>query len=460
MPTFELTPKQVELRNAAASPATHILAYGGGRSGKTFGFCYCIGVRAMKARDSRHLISRLHNIDVRQSVMMDTWPKMMRLAFPDVTYKVNKSDQFVTFPWNDAEVWFGGLDDAERVDKILGKEYATIYVNEASQVPYASITTLRTRLAQACHQADGRRLPIKAYYDLNPVGKGHWTHKEFVEGVRPENGLPIGGGARRFVVLNPADNPHLPAETLAEYAALPERQRKRFFEGTYLSDLPDALWPSEIIERHRVDVIPTLTRIVVAVDPSGSDGAGGDRQGIVVVGLGVDGRGYVLEDASCRLAPAGWAGEAVRLYRRWQADLIVAEANYGGAMVESTIRTADQNVPVKLVHASRGKHVRAEPVSALYAQGKVSHVGVFSELEDQMGMFTTDGYQGGDSPDRADALVWGLTELMVSEMKGSNAFELARQQAEAIRAATEQKPPAVEQFAPGSVEYMKAIQGG
>lgn len=411
MPTFELTSKQTELRDAAASSATHILGVGGGRSGKTFGFCYCIGVRAMKAKDSRHLISRLHNIDVRQAVMMDTWPKMMRLAHPDVTYRTNKSDQFVTFPWNGAQVWFGGLDDNDRVDKILGKEYATIYVNEASQVPYTSVTTLRTRLAQACVQNDGRALPIKAYYDLNPVGKGHWTHKEFIEGVRPENSLPLTAGSRRVVFLNPVDNPYLPPETLAEYRALPDRQRQRFYEGKYLSDIPGALWPFEIVERHRVAVIPPLTRIVVAVDPSGSDGAGGDRQGILVVGLGADERGYVLEDGSVRLPPAGWAAETVRLFHKWQADLILAEANYGGAMVESTIRTAAANVPVRLVHASRGKHVRAEPVSALYVQGKVSHVGTFTDLEDQMGMFTTAGYQGGDSPDRADALVWAMTEL-------------------------------------------------
>jgi hypothetical protein len=383
---------------------------GGGRSGKTFGFCYCIATRALKAPESRHLVSRLHNIDVRQSVMMDTWPKMMRLAYPGLSYNTNKSDQFVLMP-NAAEIWFGGLDEAARVDKILGKEYATIYVNEASQVPYQSVTTLRTRLAQNCTQVDGRRLPIKAYYDLNPVGKGHWTHKEFVECVRPENGLPLAPGSRRHVFLNPVDNPHLPPETLAEYDALPDRQRQRFYEGKYLSDVPGALWPYEIIDGHRGAVLPPLLRIVVAVDPSGSDGAGGDRQGIIVAAIGADGRGYVLEDGSVRLPPAGWAAEAVRLYRKWQADLIVAEANYGGAMVESTIRTADANVPVKLVHASRGKHVRAEPVSALYSQGKVSHVGTFADLEDQMGMFTTDGYQGGDSPDRVDALVWAFIEL-------------------------------------------------
>ena len=113
-PTFELTPKQAELRDAAASQARHILAYGGSRSGKTLGFCYCLAVRALSAPGSRHLVSRLHNVDVRQSVMLDTWPKMMRLAFPGVPYEVNKQDQYARLP-GDAEIWFGGPDDKDRV---------------------------------------------------------------------------------------------------------------------------------------------------------------------------------------------------------------------------------------------------------------------------------------------------------------------------------------------------------
>lgn len=346
---------------------------------------------------------------------MDTWPTMMRAAYPEVSVDLRKADQYAIFP-NGAEVWFGGLDDKERVEKILGKEYATFYVNETSQVAYETVLTLRTRLAQSVAKVDGRPLKLKAYYDLNPTGRGHWTYREFVEGRRPDNDLPVEPGSRMFDVLNPADNPRLPAAYLAELAALPERQRQRFFDGRYQSEVPGALWPSDTIERSRVATAPDMVRIVVAVDPSGSDGTGGDCQGIVVAGLGVDGRAYVLDDASCRLPPAGWARRAVEAYRRWDADRIVAEVNYGGAMVESTIRTADAHVPVSVQHASRGKHIRAEPVAALYEQGKVCHVGTFRELEDQMGMTTTSGYQGGDSPDRMDALVWAITELMLDQV--------------------------------------------
>jgi len=427
MPTFELTRKQAEVRNVLAGPERHDLVYGGSRSGKTFLLCYAIATRALSAPESRHLISRLHNIDVRQSVLLDTWPKMMRLAYPGVPYDTNKSDQYVVLP-DGSEVWFGGLDDKDRVEKILGKEYATVYVNEASQVAYETILTLRTRLAQLVMKRDGRQLKLKGYYDLNPTGRGHWTYREFVAGLRPDNDMPVEPGSRAYAVMNPGDNPNLPAEYLAELAALPERQKQRFLEGKYLSEVPGALWPLEVIERARMPALaaptpeawraagmPDLTRIVVGVDPSGSDGTGGDVQGIVVVGKGVDGRAYVLEDCSCRLPPAGWAKRAVAAYHRWQADRIVAEVNYGGAMVESTIRTADANVPVTIEHASRGKHIRAEPVAALYEQGKVSHVGTFRELEDQMGLTTTAGYQGGDSPDRMDAMVWAMTDLMLGE---------------------------------------------
>lgn len=418
MPTFELTDKQRLLRDVASSSARHILAYGGSRSGKTFGFCYCVSKRALMAPESRHLVARLHNVDVKQSVLMDTWPKMMKLANPGVEYEINRSDQVVRLA-NDSEVWFSGLDDKERVEKILGKEYCTTYYNEASQLSYEAVNMVRTRLAQSVKRVDGRILPLKAYYDLNPTGKTHWTYLEFVQKVRPENRLPLPEGTRAFVQLNPLDNPNLPPEYLEELATLPERQRQRFLDGAYLSEVPGSLWPMDRIDASRVERAPALGRVVVAVDPSGSDGTGGDIQGMVVVGRGErDGHGYVLEDGSARLSPGGWGAEVVRLFHKHGADCIVAEVNYGGAMVESTIRNVDKNVPVKLVHASRGKHIRAEPISALYEQRRevppqMHHVGYFPELEDQMAAFTTDGYQGSGSPDRADALVWAATELML-----------------------------------------------
>jgi len=350
---------------------------------------------------------------------MDTWPTMMRLCFPGIKGEVNRSDQIYRFP-HGAEVWFGGLDDKERVEKILGKEYATIYVNESSQVSFDTINVLRTRLAQKVKRSTGGHLPLKAYYDLNPVGRRHWSYLEFVAGVRPETGDINRNFKGAFLQMNPVDNPNLPEEYLEELQNLPERAKQRFLEGNYLSEVPGTLWPIESLASTRVSEVPELRRIVVAIDPSGSNGVGGDAQGIIVAGKGVNGEAYVLEDLSCRLSPSGWARRAVEAYHRWGADCIIAETNFGGAMVESLIRSEDPLVKFKPVHASRGKHIRAEPVAALYEPNekhgpRAHHVGTFADLEDQLSSFTTEGYQGAGSPDRADALVWALTELMLGD---------------------------------------------
>lgn len=406
--------KQIETRNKMAGSYRHFLIYGGSRSGKTFLVCYVIATRALMAPNSRHLIARLHNIDVRQAVMMDTFPNMMRIMYPGVNYEIHKADQYVTFD-DGQEIWFGGLDDKERADKILGKEYATVYVNESSQVSYDTILTLRTRLAQTVLKKNGQPLPQRAYYDLNPSGQGHWTYLEFVLGVRPDNpDIKLPEGQRAYAVINPDDNPHLTKEYLDDLDLLPERHRKRFKLGEYLSEVPGTLWPLDVIEACRIEELPHnvwLTRVVVGVDPSGSDGVGGDLQGIIVAGMGSDGVIYILADRSCRELPEGWGRAVVNAYNDFKADRVIGEKNFGGAMVASTIRTVSKKVAYKDVVASRGKAVRAEPVSALYASGKVRHVGRYRQLEDQMGLFTTAGFQGSGSPDRLDAMVWVCTEL-------------------------------------------------
>lgn len=420
---FHLTEKQKLQTHIAASGARHILAYGGGRSGKTFGFCRCIAIRAMSAPGSRHLIARLHHIDVKLSVMLDTFPKMMEVAFPGVGWKTNKADQVFTFE-NGSEVWFGGLDDKARVDKILGREFATIYVNEASQISYETILTLRTRLAQVCTKVDGSPLAQKLYYDLNPVGRGHWTYQEGIAGVYPDRpNIQIPAGLWGFIQMNPKDNrENLTPEMIAEYEALPELQRMRFSDGEYQNEIPGALWPVARIDATRVLAPPELQRIVIAVDPSGSDGLGGDSQGVIPVGLGINGDAYVLGDLSCKLGPGGWATVVAQAYDRYGADAVIAERNFGGEMVRSTINNENPKIPVRLVTASRGKWIRAEPVAALYETtparpAKVHHVGRLPELEEQMAMFTTGGFQGVGSPDRTDALVWGISELMLKKHK-------------------------------------------
>ncbi|MFK4400812.1 phage terminase large subunit-like protein [Bradyrhizobium elkanii] len=182
-----------------------------------------------------------------------------------------------------------------------------------------------------------------------------------------------------------------------------------------LEDVQGALWTRDMLEKARfTGSIPDLKRVVVAIDPSGTGGQddGGDAVGIVVAGIGRDGLGYVLADRTVKASPAVWGARAVAAYHEFRADRIVAERNFGGAMVQHVIRTVNPSVPYREVTASRGKIQRAEPIAALYEQNKVRHVGNFTELEDQLAAMTGEGYLGEGSPDRADALVWALTELM------------------------------------------------
>lgn len=187
--------------------------------------------------------------------------------------------------------------------------------------------------------------------------------------------------------------------------------------GNLLEDVEGALWESSVIDAARVPTVPrgvTFKRVVVAVDPATTSGEDSDDTGIIVAALGSDGDGYVLADRTCHLSPDGWAKAAIKAYKTFEADRVVAETNNGGDMVALTLRTVDPRVPFKKVTATRGKRVRAEPVAAKYEQGKIHHVGVFPELEDEMCSFTVDS---STSPNRMDALVWALTELMLGSSK-------------------------------------------
>lgn len=253
-------------------------------------------------------------------------------------------------------------------------------------------------------------------------------------------GLRLGDNPRQLVTTTPR-----PIPTLRQIMAMPSTivtrgktldnaanlapsfiaQMRERYEGTrlgrqeldaeILDDVPGALWTRAMVEASRAKTAPDMVRIVVAVDPSGTSGADddGDSIGIVVAGKGSDGLCYVLADRTCKLSPSGWGNRAVHAYHEFKADRIVAERNFGGAMVEAVIRSVDPRVSYGEVTASRGKIVRAEPVAALYEQNRVKHVGSMTDLEDQMCQMTGDGFLGDGSPDRVDALVWAITELML-----------------------------------------------
>lgn len=399
------------------SQAVHCGLGGGSRSGKTFLLVRAILLRALKSEGSRHAIFRFRFNAIKASIIYDTLPKVMKLCFPGLWERcnLNKTDWFLALP-NGSEIWFGGLDDKERTEKVLGQEYATIYFNECSQIPFGSISLALSRLAQKTEN-----LRLKAYYDFNPPSKRHWTYLRFISKVNPDTKQAEKEPENyQFHLINPIDNrENLAPEYLAILDALPEKARNRFLLGKFADDDDGALWTDELLGKTRRlgrvgEGIPEFLRVVVAVDPSGCSGEEdlrSDEIGIVVAALGKDGHGYLLEDLSGRYKPEQWGQIAVSAYKRHMADRIVAERNFGGAMVEAVVRAADNNVAYREVTASRGKTVRAEPISSLYEQGKIHHIGYFPEIEEQLCAMSISGYQGLKSPDRADALVWAFTEL-------------------------------------------------
>ncbi len=354
----------------------------------------------------------------KESIGMDTLPTIMSKCFPGVPYSINKSDWYAALP-NRSEIWIGGLDDKERTEKILGKEFASIYLNEASQIPYSSRNLAVTRLAQKCSFTVGDKqkdLALKFYLDCNPPSKGHWIYQMFYLLRDPETKRPL-ADPQNYVhlTMNPRDNAeNLPPDYLRELENLPLRTRRRFLEGLYGDTAPGALWTEEVIDKWRESSLPDMVRVVVAVDPSGADdddNADNDAIGIIVAGLGTDGNAYVLEDCTVKAGPKTWGNLVTTAFDRHGADRIVGETNYGGEMVRYVVQTSKPNVPFRKITATRGKAVRAEPISALTEQGKIRFAGTFPLLEEELCAFTTHGYTGSDSPNRADAFVFAMSEL-------------------------------------------------
>jgi len=414
----KLTDKQHEAISVLSSEAMNILLYGGSRSAKTFIIIRGIVIRALAAPRSRHAVMRFRFNHVKASIVFDTFPKVMALCFPGIDAHVNKSEWFWKAP-NGSEIWFGGLDDKERTEKILGNEYVSIFINECSQVSYNSFLILVTRLAQKIHYKVGSKyheMRLKMYCDENPPMKGHWTYKLFIQKKDPETKRQVNDENNyASLLMNPIDNiVNLPEGYMGSLDNMPKRKRNRFFLGLFGDENENSLWSLETIECSKVDNAPDMVRIVVAVDPSGADddeNKNNDDIGILVGGLGVDGLGYLLEDVTVKAGPATWGKVVASAYERHEADRVIGETNFGGAMVELVIKTANPNISYIGVHASRSKMIRAEPISALHELEKIKFVGDFPDLEDELLSSTTAGYTGERSPNRLDAFVMIFTEL-------------------------------------------------
>lgn len=406
---FEKTSDQKAATKMLSTKAKYNLLYGGSRSGKTFLLVYVTIIRALKAPDTRHAIFRLHFNHAKQSLFNETIPNVLRICFPQLPVTYNQVDCTVTFH-NGSSIVVGGLDDKERTEKILGLEFSTIYLNEASQIPFTSFQLAQTRLAQKS------TLHNKFYIDCNPPTKSHWIYQFFIKKIDPVSNMPHRQPDNYVSMrLNPEGNrQNLSSDYIEDVlGSLSERQRQRFLLGEFLDDNPYALWKHTNIDRYRIATAKGLsfTRVVVGVDPAVTSASNSDYTGIVVVGLRNDGSYCVLGDYSVCASPHVWATAVIDAYHAHKADRVIGEVNQGGDLIESTLRTIDKTVSYRAVHATRGKVIRAEPIAALYEQGKVHHIGVLPELEDQMCEWVPND-KTQKSPDRMDALVWAITDLM------------------------------------------------
>ena len=241
---YKPNPRQRELAKAMQTDARHVMALGGGRSGKTFQIVRSIIIRASKTK-SRHCILRLNFNHAKTSIWMDTLGKVLKVCFPNLPVTWNKSDYYISLN-NGSEVWIAGLDDEKRVEKILGKEYSTIYFNECSQIPYKSVQVALTRLAE---KSD---LKKKAFYDMNPPGKKHWSYWLFIKKLDPIDNIPVDPGKYISVLMNPKDNlENIDPEYISEILDnMPEAQRRRFRDGEFSSDDDGAAYYSFDRERH------------------------------------------------------------------------------------------------------------------------------------------------------------------------------------------------------------------
>lgn len=382
-----------------------ILLYGGARAGKSWLIMFLIVIRALRVK-SRHIVLRKHFAHVKQSIVFDTFPGLMRGFFEGLTYTLDRTHWFVEFE-NGSQIWFGGLDDKERTEKILGNEYSTIFFNECSQIgDYNTIMTGLTRLAE------NTRLPRIAFFDENPPSKRHWSYPLFFKGELP-GGEKVGNmDVYYHAKLNPVDNTdNIPGDYIRDtLETLPKRQRRRFLDGEFQDDTEGALWSSEMI---LYSEMPEMVRVVVSIDPAVTADPDSDETGIIIVGEDASGGYWVIDDLSGILTPRQMAHAVNVGYERWRADRVIGEVNNGGDYIEAILRSEMPGVAFTAVRATRGKYTRAEPIAALYERGRVRHIREFKELEDQM--ITWSAKKGEKSPDRVDALVWGLTYLMNDE---------------------------------------------
>ena len=419
------------------------LFYGGAGSGKSWLIQFIILLRALRAPDSRHAIFRLTRASCEQTLFDKTLIEVLHVGFPGLyaqlvaTKAFNYTDMTVTLP-NGSKLFYNGLDE-NRLTKVLGDEFNTVWVNECNEdgLSYATVNVLLNRLRAVRKTVDGKVLKNKMFFDCNPRFYSDWEYKVFMQGINPEDGdaIPRPEQWVNCKLRTFSNQANLSEDYLENLELMGAKDRRRYMEGEWSDQNTHALFTEKMFvqgripkPQHILDAHDTLTylrdeqgivlsRITVAADPAVTADPKSDLTGITVQGICQHDDGtehaYVLQDLSGRYTPDAACKVIAEAYREWGCSRVIMEKNQGGLWLESTLRKHFPSVPLKFVSATAttgGKASRAEPVAAQYERGVVHHVGSLKELENQMCDFGSPASRR-KSPDRMDAVVWGLTEL-------------------------------------------------
>jgi len=387
--------------NDLLEPSRYKALYGGRASAKSHFFAECMIANAAMNTGFRGLCVREVQKSLKESAKRLLEDKINVMGY-GARFNV-KHDEIGT-PGGGV-ISFTGMNQQNSESVKSYENYSVCWVEEASVFSARSLELIRPTI-----RAPGSELWFSwnPHYASDPVDK-------FFRGLSP----PDNSIVRKVTYEN---NEYLPHEMVAEMQMDRKNSPDRFAHiwlGEYAPNKVGAIWNMANIHENRRHEIPPLKRILVSVDPAISNTDYSDEHGIIAGGVGEDGRGYIIDDVSIHGSPQQWAERAVATYDKYDADAIVVERNQGGDMVRHTLQTVRPSIKVIDVVATRGKHVRAEPISAMYAINQVSHVGSFPELESQMCQMTAGGYEGNGSPDRCDAMVWLLTELFPSIIRKS-----------------------------------------
>lgn len=435
-------PDQVKAHKIVTTPGfKFFLAYGGSGGGKSFFWIDVLLERANRAPGSRHAVFRLTRNSCEKTLFDKTLHEVLDKAWPGLKdqpgFEISQSTMTVTLP-NGSKIFFDGLDE-NRMTKVLGDEFNTILINECNEdgLGYAQVSTLLSRLRALTKTVDGKVLTNKMFFDCNPRFYGDWEYKAFIQKINPLDGDALHNADQwvAFKMEAEANKDNLHEDYIDSLKAGSAASRRRYVEGEWSDENTNALFTEAMFVKRRIpkpDEVVTpeqtldllseqhdvhLNRVTIAVDPATKGDTKNDLHGITVQGVsgyGKDAEAYVLADYSCNGSPLHVCDILNKAYKEWGASRVILEDNAGGRWLESTILQHSPHLPLKFVNANTktgNKSSRAEPVAAQYEQGRVRHVGTHKALEAQMCDWGSPASRK-KSPDRMDAVVWGITELL------------------------------------------------